>query len=129
MTSIVVDVPAMYADHHVVEVRRMLLDVPGVDSIYASSAFRVVEIEFDESLTTAEALERLIGEAGYQIAPPVPTESGEPVPGGAGPRFKRLTATHPAAGSGVAFRQDTVMYAAGEEREGWRIEDVGRMHR
>ncbi len=118
MTSIVVDVPAMYADHHVVEVRRMLLDIPGVNSIYASSAFRVVEIEFDESLTTAEALEQRLNEAGYQTALLVPTESGEPAPGATGARFRRLTTTHPSAGKGIAFRQDTITETRGENREG-----------
>lgn len=118
MTSIVVDVPAMYADHHVVEVRQMLLDVPGVNSIYASSAFRVVEIEFDDSLTTAEGLEQRLDEAGYRTALTVPTESGEPAPGATGARFRRLTTTHPAAGKGVAFGQDTVTETRGEEQQG-----------
>ena len=31
---------ALYADHHVIEVRRILLEVPGVDTVDASSAFR-----------------------------------------------------------------------------------------
>jgi copper chaperone CopZ len=58
MASVMIDVPAMYADHHVVEVRRILLDVPGVRAVYASSAFGVVEIDFDAEHTSAEALER-----------------------------------------------------------------------
>ncbi len=58
MASVMIDVPAMYADHHVVEVRRILLDVPGVRAVYASSAFGVVEIDFDAEHTSSEALER-----------------------------------------------------------------------
>ena len=58
ITSVMIDVPAMYADHHVVEVRRILLDVPGVRAVYASSALGVVEIDFDAQHTSAEALER-----------------------------------------------------------------------
>jgi copper chaperone CopZ len=64
MTSVIIDVPAMYADHHVVEVRRILHDVPGVRAVYASSAFGVVEIEFDAEYTSAEVLERRLDEAG-----------------------------------------------------------------
>ena len=35
-----IDLPAMYGDHHVVEVRRILMDIPGVEDVYASSGFR-----------------------------------------------------------------------------------------
>ena len=65
MTSVTIGVPAMYADHHVVEVRRILHDVPGVRAVYASSAFGVVEIEFDAEHTSAAALERRLDEEGY----------------------------------------------------------------
>ena len=64
MTSVVFVVPAMYADHHVVAFRRILPDVPGVRAVYASSAFGVVEIEFDAEYTSAEVLERRLDEAG-----------------------------------------------------------------
>ena len=37
----------MYGDHHVVEVRRLLLEMPGVTDVYASSSFQVVEVAFD----------------------------------------------------------------------------------
>lgn len=107
MTSTAVDVPGMYADHHVVEVRRVLLDQPGVTAVYASSAFGVVEIEFDPERTTAEDLERRLDELGYRSDLPVPRESGDASPDGraAGLRYRRSTTTHAAAGTGVTFRQ------------------------
>ena len=43
--------PAMYADHHVVEVRRILLEMPGVQDVYASSAFQVADVTFDPTAT------------------------------------------------------------------------------
>lgn len=106
MTSAVLDVPAMYADHHVVEVRRLLLDVPGVTAVYASSAFRQVEIEFEPEATTADALEERLANAGYLSPLPVPEETGESSGGREVPQFRRLTVTHPAAGSGIGFRRD-----------------------
>jgi len=109
MTSVVFAVPAMYADHHVVEVRRILHDVPGVRAVYASSAFRVVEIDFDDEHTSPDALERLLDEAGYLSELPVLTESGEPATDGATAdvRYRRYTTSNASSGSGVAFRQES----------------------
>lgn len=104
MASITIEVPAMYADHHVVEVRQMLLDVPGVDTVYASSAFRIVEIEFDESAIAGEDLKSRLDAAGYCEQMQIPEESGEPTAGI--PRFQRRTTTNQAAGANVSFRQE-----------------------
>lgn len=106
MTSAVLDVPAMYADHHVVEVRRLLLGLPGVNAVYASSAFHQVEIDFDPDITKAEALEEHLAAAGYLTPLPVPAETGESSGGREAPPFRRLTVTHPAAGAGIGFRRD-----------------------
>lgn len=108
MTSAMIVVPAMYADHHVVEVRRILHDVPGVQGVYASSAFGVVEIDFDAERTSAEALERLLDEAGYLSELPVPVESGEPATHktAAHGQYRRHTTTNAPSGSAVAFMQE-----------------------
>ena len=58
MTPAMVDAPAVYPDHRVVEVRRVIHDVPGVRAVYASSASRVVEIDLDAACTSAGFLER-----------------------------------------------------------------------
>ena len=44
MDVTVIAVPTMYGDHHVVEVRRMLLQLAGVEDVNASSCFRTVEV-------------------------------------------------------------------------------------
>jgi copper chaperone CopZ len=114
MTSVAIDVPAMYADHHVIEVRRVLFDVPGVTAVYASSAFGVVEIDFDAGRTTTEALEQRLNEAGYLSDLPVPMELGEAATGrtAAGEKYRRYTTTRPGSGSAVAFRQDLATAAS-----------------
>jgi len=108
MTSVVFVVPAMYADHHVIEVRRILHDVPGVRVVYASSAFGVVEIDFDAEYTSAEVLERRLDEAGYLSELPVPMESGEPATDrtAADGQYRRHTTSNAPSGPAVAFRQE-----------------------
>jgi len=59
------DAPALFGDHHVTEVRRLLFETEGVSDVYASSAFRVIEIDFDENKVTHDALAKLLEEAGY----------------------------------------------------------------
>ena len=50
------DLPAMYADHHVVEVRRLLLETSGVKDVYASSAFQVADVTFDPGVVSESEL-------------------------------------------------------------------------
>lgn len=65
MNTLTLEVPAMYGDHHVVEVRRILLAMPGVEDVYASSSFHVVEVQHDPAQASAEAIQAALAEAGY----------------------------------------------------------------
>ena len=65
MKTISFDLPSLFGDHHVVEVRRLLLEIAGVEDVYASSAFQVVEITFDPDRVTEATLKQTLGEAGY----------------------------------------------------------------
>lgn len=76
MEKIVIDVPAMYGDHHVLEARRILLAVAGVKEVYASSCFRSVEVSFDPHQTNADEVTHILDEAGYLEPLPVPAETG-----------------------------------------------------
>ena len=69
--------PALYGDHHVSEVQRILKELPGVDEVYASSAFQVIEVEFDESKITANKIAACLEEAGYLGEVPMLVESAE----------------------------------------------------
>jgi copper chaperone CopZ len=72
------ELPAMFADHHVVEVRRILLEMPGIDEVYASSAFQVAEVTFNpEAVSEAEIAEKLEA-AGYLGEFAVIAEAGKP---------------------------------------------------
>lgn len=59
------DLPAMYGDHHVLEVRRILLEMPGVKAVNASSCFQIAEVQFDPTLLDVETIKSRLEEAGY----------------------------------------------------------------
>ncbi len=70
-----INVPAMYGDHHVQEVKQILTQLPGVESVYASSCFRVVEVDFDPAVVNAETINTKLDEAGYLEELLIPEET------------------------------------------------------
>jgi copper chaperone CopZ len=106
MTSVVIDAPVMYADHHVVEVRRILLGVPGVETVDASSAFQVVKIEYDPEKTSEDVLTKALDENGYLGDLELPLESGNPAVGYDDDTYFRHTAAYANAGTAVSFGQE-----------------------
>jgi copper chaperone CopZ len=74
--TISISIPTMYGDHHVVEVRRILLAIPGVSEVYASSAFQFAEVEFDPAVVGVEDINRVLEAAGYLGELEVPVETG-----------------------------------------------------
>lgn len=105
MESLILKLPAMYADHHVIEVRRVLSALPGVGDIYASSAFQSVEIEYDTTLTNPQDIERALDDAGYLAELPVPVEIGTEVGQIEKPFFRHTTA-YTQVGRTVSFAQE-----------------------
>jgi hypothetical protein len=88
------DTPALYGDHHVTEVRRILLEIPGVVDVYASSAFHVVEVTYDETRINDLEIAIKLDAAGYLGEWTVPVEAG-------------ATAYHAAEGLKPYFRHST----------------------
>jgi copper chaperone CopZ len=125
MTSVEIDVPVMYADHHVVEVRRILFEIPGVDAVDASSAFQIVKIEYDPDKTSEDALKQILDDNGYLGGLQVPAESGKPAVGSDGETYFRHTATYEAAGTTISFGQ--VVPASG--RPLWPCPGMGALQR
>ena len=107
MKEISLDLPTMYGDHHVTEVRRLLLEMPGVEDVYASSGFRIAEIQYDETTIDPEAIRVKLEEAGYLGELPIPVERGalEERKNGDKPFF-RHTAAYEQTGSTVGFAQN-----------------------
>ena len=64
METITIDVPRMYGDHHVAEVRRIFLAMPGVEDVYASSAFHVARVRIDPAKVSESNLRAQSGRSG-----------------------------------------------------------------
>jgi copper chaperone CopZ len=76
METKVFEAPALYGDHHVSEVQRILKELSGVEEVYASSAFRAIEVTFDETKTSADEITTCLEEAGYLGEVPMLAETG-----------------------------------------------------
>ncbi len=70
MKQIVLEVPGMYGDHHVMAVRELLLGTDGVTEVTASAARRKVAVGFDEAKTSADKVQDALAAAGYMGADP-----------------------------------------------------------
>jgi copper chaperone CopZ len=86
MDQVVVKVPALWADHHVLAARDALASVQGVASVVASARDREVRIEFDAATTDAEAIVAALSAAGYAPDAGVPPADDEPSAWSSGPR-------------------------------------------
>ncbi|MEW6716486.1 MAG: hypothetical protein AB1345_03130 [Chloroflexota bacterium] len=100
------DLPAMYGDHHVLEVRRLLFELPGIQEVYASSSFHLVEVDFDESKVSEDNIKAKLKEAGYLGELPSPTEGGtEKVSKYGKGAYFRHSAAYEQTGNVVSFAQ------------------------
>ncbi len=107
MDKFTLELPAMFGDHHVVEVRRLIFELPGVEEVYASSGFRAVEITFDPEKVSEETLTTKLEEAGYLGELPIPVETGAPLYGTNGKGvFYRHTAAYEQTKDVIGFGQE-----------------------
>jgi copper chaperone CopZ len=70
------ETPALYGDHHVSEVRQILMKLPGVEDVYASSAFQVIEVTYDPTKINDLEIAIKLDEAGYLGEWSLPVEAG-----------------------------------------------------
>lgn len=101
------EIPTLFGDHHVVEVRRILLALNGVSDVYASSAFQLVDVTYDESKINDVELALKLDEAGYLGEWTIPIESGiESRRDAAEPaQFFRHSAVYETTGKTMGFAQ------------------------
>ena len=105
MPNLTLELPSMYGDHHVIEVRRLLLELAGVEDVYASSGFRVVDVTFDDTAVSPGQIKQVLEEAGYLGELLLPAETGKAATEeGETPYFRR-TATFEQTGQVVGFGQ------------------------
>lgn len=122
MARVTLELPTMYGDHHVVEVRRLLFKLPGVKDVYASSSFHVVEVEYDETKLKPADVEATLGKAGYMGELPIPVEVGaKPAVVNGNKAFFRHTAAYEQTGTTVGFAQKVPI----SERPLWPCPGMG----
>jgi copper chaperone CopZ len=105
METKVFEAPALYGDHHVSEVQRILKEQPGVEEVYASSAFQAIEVTFDETKTSADEIASVLEQAGYLGEIPVLAEAGVAVEKKDGDGVFRHTAVYETVKQTVSFVQ------------------------
>jgi excisionase family DNA binding protein len=113
MEKVTIPVPAMYGDHHVLEVRRILLALPGVAEVNASSCFQMVEVDYDPAKLSMAQIKETLDEAGYLGELTVPVETGTAVsqePNANGKTFFRHTAAYEQTKQVVSFAQDVASH-------------------
>lgn len=103
------EAPALYGDHHVSEVQRILKELPGVEEVYASSAFQAIEVTYDESKINADKITTSLEEAGYLGEVPMLAEAGVAIERKDSDGVFRHTATYETVKKTVSFAQ-TVQY-------------------
>ena len=67
MSKVVLDVPTLWADHHVLKVRDALVTLEGVDDVYASAAWKKVLVNYDADKTDPATIEEALADAGYSV--------------------------------------------------------------
>ena len=125
MTTLTFDLPAMYGDHHVAEVRRLLFALPGVGKIYASSSFRLVELEYDPAQITPDAITTVLDESGYMSDLALPNETAVPATEANGRSFFRQTAVYQQTGKTVGFSQQMPHTVGNQGQPLWPCPGVG----
>ncbi len=68
MEKLQLNVPDLWADHHVLKVRAVLTAIPGVQDVVASSAFRMVALNYDPALANPGVIMGTLDDAGYSVA-------------------------------------------------------------
>ena len=94
--------PGLFGDHHVTEIRQILFNIKGVKEIYASSAFQIVQVEFDENLVSHEMLLQAIENTGYLGQIPMMEETGQAAEANS---VFRNTATYATVKKTISFAQ------------------------
>jgi len=106
MASLSLELPLMYGDHHVINVRQILLELDGVKEVYASSGFQVLEVEFDGRKTSEEDLTAALEKAGYIGDPNISVEPSTPAYLSEGDKYFRTTSINEQTENIIGFEQE-----------------------
>jgi len=121
MTDFSLELPVMYGDHHVQEVRRVLFGIEGVKEVYASSSFFTVNISYDAKKTNQKKIKTALEKAGYGGELAIPLEPTIPVTEREGEKYFRRTTSSTQTENIIGFEQN-VGY---QGRSQWPVPGMG----
>lgn len=75
MEQLTLQIPRLWADHHVLEVRQALSDLAGVKEVVASAARKLVHVSYDPAQVGRDQVLQALKARGYD-----PAEDVEPPP-------------------------------------------------
>ncbi|MGD9002006.1 MAG: heavy-metal-associated domain-containing protein [Anaerolineae bacterium] len=67
MKKVALEIPTLWADHHVLKVRDALTKLEGVGDVYASSAWKQVLVSYEDGTLDGAAIEEALAKAGYPV--------------------------------------------------------------
>ena len=67
MEKTILNVPKMWADHHVLKVREVLTALEGVQDVYSSAAWKKVLVKYDPDKLEESAIVEALAGSGYGI--------------------------------------------------------------
>ena len=77
MKSVTLKVPGLWADHHTLAVRSLLVGMNGVGDVVASAKNKDVTVSYDPGVVDVAAIEGTLTKAGYAVgAAAQPVETG-----------------------------------------------------
>lgn len=90
MEKVVLDVPTLWADHHVLKIRDALASLEGIEDMYASSAWKQVLVSFDPAKLEPAVIEKTLTEAGYPVGEGGPAVLALPTKNRKDPKWKEM---------------------------------------
>lgn len=100
MDDLTLTIPALYGDHHTLEVRSILSQLAGVSVRYCSPAFHQVSMQYDPSVISSDRIKQALAERGYTEGP---SELSFPI--SLGERTTRHSAVYAGSGDAMAFSE------------------------
>jgi hypothetical protein len=100
MEDLILTVPALYGDHHTLEVRSILQGIKGVSVKYVSPAAHHIALGYEPSETSPQAIEQALAQRGYLPGAPETAYPSSPAE-----RATRHSAAYSGTGEALAFSE------------------------
>jgi len=100
MENLILTIPALYGDHHTLEIRSILGGLRGVTVTLVSPALHQVVLRYEPSEIAREAIEQTLAGRGYPVGSP---ETAYPV--SRAERATRHSAAYSGTGEALAFSE------------------------